>query len=282
MVISADISARDSQGLNAGERLAIQETAQSFGAILVLARPDERLRQIQARPDTTPARATLTALAADRDAGARQIQHFVVDRGAVPEAFSASRSAAAETAWERLLASHGASSSEELNQRNRKGLTPYSVDLKPRSETFGVLKDRGRLVHAGLALRDVIAVPIYVDDDDSDWEAEIVTVSASRQSVADVLGARLNQRVEVSSAEAEAVDTEVSATAYTPALQSDSESGSILAVSLSSLGDLRELRGFVGHLRTLRESLAGGTDQLSTMGELRSVALASRTGMISP
>ncbi len=280
VVISADIAGRDAQGLSPGERQAVQETAQSFGSILVLARPDDRLREIQDRAGTTPARTTLVALAADRDAGARQIQHFVVDRGVAPEAFSDSRAGEADSAWERLLASHGARSSEELNERHKRGLTPYSVDLKPKSETFGALKDRGRLVHAGIALRDVIAVPIHIEQEDPTWDPGVVTVSTSAESVADALGARLGRRVELS--DASASQDAIGATAYTPALFDEDAPGGALEVLLSSWEDLRSLREIVWRLRTLRTQLAGASSRGSTLGELRSIALGSGMGMIAP
>ncbi len=286
MVISADISARDELGLTAADRSAVQDTAQSFGAILVLARPDERMQAIMARPDTTPARTTLAVPSADRDVGTRQLRHFVVDRGTVPEAFSDARGSGADTEWQRLLASHGATTSQELNERHAKGLTPYSVDLKPKSETIGVLKDRGKLVHAGLAIRDVIAVPIQVHAPDPnwdpDWDSGDVTVSASRSSIAQTLGARLGQRIELAGEGSLASDDQ--ATAFTPALYAESEpgSGSILEIALLSVSDLHEMRELVRRLRTLRQSFAHLSPRESSLKDLRSLAVASAAGITTP
>lgn len=253
--------------LSEAERRALGETADSLSAILVVEDPDEHERMLRERADTTPARATLGALAADQHAGSRLVRGLVVDRTMLPDAFSAARSVRAAVRWERFLSEHGAEDSRALNERHRRGLTPYHVDLDERSPTLGVLRENGKLVRTGLALRDVIALPIYVPGDDGG-----VGVASSMSDAASLLSVRLDQRVEESGRSNGEHAGRVRLLAALPPMAGTGASP-IASIVLSSLGELAELRSLAAGLRALRGVLSARVpEEPGRLEDLRALA----------
>lgn len=258
--------------LSEAERRALGETAETLSAILVVEEPDEHGRMLRARADTVVARASLGAIAADQHAGPRLVRDLVVDRTIMPDAFSAERSARAADRWDRFLGEHGASDARALNERHRRGLTPYHVDLDERSATFGVLRENGRLVRAGLVVRDVIAVPIHVPGGD-----DRVMVASSMRDALGLLRARLDQRVEESGRSAEAGGGRLLA-----ALPPMAGSGMrpISSIVLTGLGELAELRALASALRALRGVFAACPPaDPGRLHDLRALALGPESQM---
>ncbi len=245
------------------ERSAMAEVADTLSSILVVRRAPAVRAMPVAGLSSVPAPATLTAMSADQDSGARRLRGMVVDHAAAPEAFSPSRREEAARRWQRFLDGQGARDSDELNRRHRRGLTPYRVETRGRSPLFGVLHYAGRPVREGLVLCDVIAVPIAVDgmDDDRDF---LTTVSVSRHEAAAMLAARLGQRVVV-----EDGNDEDGMMAMVPPV---GEQGRPLLLVLRRLGELADLRALAPALRAIR-GLASAPAADATIGQVRALAM---------
>ncbi len=258
-------SPRSMPGVTPEERSAAAEIADTLSSIIVI-RPAPHIGALPVPGRTpVPAPATLVAMSADRDVGTRRVRGMVVDHAAVPEAFDPSRREEAARRWQRFLDGQGARDGDDLNKRHRRGLTPYRVEMRVRSSMFGVLHYEGRPVREGIALRDVIAVPIAVDGMEDDRRF-VTTIASTRHEAAVLLGARLGQRVFVDDGE----DGE--ALALVPPVGGH---GRPFAVLLRRLGEVADLRAWAPALRAIR-GLASAPPEDTTLGQIR--ALAMRPG----
>lgn len=253
------------------ERSAMAEVADALSSVIVVRQAPPTPAFAVPGLTPVPAPATLIAMSADRDTGTRRLRGMVVDHTAVPEVFSSSRREEAARRWQRFLDGQGARDREDLNRRHKQGLTPYHIETRTRSPMFGVLHRAGRPVREGLALRDVIGVPIAVDgmDDDRDF---VTTISATRHEASAMLSARLGQRVVVDD------DDEGELMAAVPPV---GEGGRPLVLLLQRLGELADLRALVPALRAIR-GLAAAPPEDTTLGRIRALAMRRGTGVATP
>ncbi|MCB9845600.1 MAG: hypothetical protein H6811_06410 [Phycisphaeraceae bacterium] len=218
---------------SAQERQALMRIAARLRSVLVLAEPSARLRSMLDSPSFAAPRPGLNLLGAETDAGTARVAEMIVSPAVHVGVFEERRRQVAKERWEQFLASQGAGDDADLNRRFAAGRTPFSVDLKTGSVTYGALRDGGRPVHAGLRMRAVIAL-----DDPEDEQREAVLAMGSESGA---LGTAA---------------TVVAAVLGTAVVPEEGESGLVGFAPVGGLGP------FVGPVKRVAEFVVAAAEEL--------------------